>query len=315
MTEARSEERQLVLIVDDEPLNVRLLNEILREDYDIRFATRGKQALEVAEEQAPDLILLDVVMPEMDGYEVCRQLKADPATADVPVIFLSSLHRDDDVIRGLDLGAVDYIGKPFNAQIVRLRVRLHMELKRARDVLADLSQTDGLTGIANRMRFDDVLDREWVRASRSGQPLSLVLVDIDHFKLFNDHYGHLAGDDCLRQVARSLASCIERPTDLVARYGGEEMACVLPDTPAAGALRVAERLLAAVRDLAIPHARSGAGDHVTISLGVATAIPTADTTHRELVSAADEALYRAKEAGRDRIEAAGRVGCPVESET
>jgi diguanylate cyclase (GGDEF)-like protein len=240
-------------------------------------------------------------MPDMDGYEVCRRLKAHPRTRNVPVIFITALNEESDETHGLEVGAIDYISKPISAPIVKARVRNHLELKRYRDILENLSTLDGLTGIANRRRLDECLTQEWLRGRRNQSPLSVCLLDIDFFKRFNDRYGHAAGDDCLRRVALALASVTRRAADLVARYGGEEFVCVLPDTDAAGAALLADRCRAAVAALAIPHVESNAAKHVTVSGGVATETPTDESSPAHLLEAADRLLYQAKHAGRNRI--------------
>jgi len=293
--------RQTVLIVDDTPANIEILSEVLDNAYEVLFATNGQDALNIAFDQNPDLILLDVMMPEMDGYEVCTRLKQDPRTRGIPVIFVTALDQEGDETKGLQLGAIDYFTKPIQPPIVQARVRNHLELKRYRDFLENLSATDGLTGISNRRRLDEVLAIEWRRAKRNQTPLSLILMDIDLFKTYNDHYGHLAGDDCLRQLARAIAQCVRRPTDLVARYGGEEFACLLPDTDTDGALLVAKQMWANFNSLNIPHAYSPVADHVTQSLGVATLIPLAGQPLFDLIRRADEFLYVAKRNGRNQI--------------
>lgn len=252
-----------------------------------------------------DLILLDIMMPGMSGYELCRRLKADPATRNVPVIFITAKSEESDETHGLELGAVDYITKPFSMPIVQARVRTHLELKRHRDLLENLSSLDGLTGIPNRRRFDEVARREWKQSLRDRAPISLILIDIDAFKGFNDHYGHLAGDDCLKQVAAALSDAVRRPSDFLARYGGEEFVSLLPRTDEAGAVLVAESMRRAVTDLAIPHARSPAGSRLTISLGVAACVPNLDQNLFGFINEADQALYRAKDAGRNRTEVVG----------
>jgi diguanylate cyclase (GGDEF)-like protein len=261
----------------------------------------GHEALSLAASHMPDLILLDVMMPGLDGYQVCTRLKQDSTTAAIPVIFVSAMDEEEDETRGLELGAIDYITKPLKAPIVRARVRNHLELKRYRDLLENLSIKDALTGIANRRRLDEVMNLEWRRALRSPAPLSFILMDIDCFKAYNDNYGHTAGDECLRQVARALASATRRFTDLVARYGGEEFACVLPTTDAAGAAILGNRLRAVVEALNIPHAYSPVTDRVTISVGVATVVPTPATSQSQLTETADRRLYEAKRTGRNRV--------------
>lgn len=306
-------EQQKILIVDDSPLNIQVLNEVLRVEYRTFFATSGRDALRVAVTVVPDLILLDIAMPEMDGYEVCRLLKNDPCLKDVPVIFVSSMTSDDDESVGLELGAVDYVAKPFNPAIVRLRVRNHLELKRQRDLLGRLSLMDGLTGIANRRALDDYFGREWRRALRGEAELAVVMLDIDHFKRYNDCYGHIAGDDCLKRVAAILDATLVRPGDFVARYGGEEFVCILPDTGEEGAMVAAERLREAVASLRIPHEASPVAPVVTISLGVATALPGKGMAPETLLKEADDLLYCAKNEGRNRVAALGmlaaRGGC------
>jgi len=240
-------------------------------------------------------------MPGMDGYEVCTRLKADPTTAGVPVVFITALTQCEDEVRGLECGAIDYITKPIVPPVVKVRVKNQLDLKRYRDLLEALSHVDGLTGVPNRRRFDEYLLHEWRRAERAGGALSLLMADIDYFKAFNDTYGHLAGDDCLKRVAQALEHCVHRPADLAARYGGEEFACVLPDTDLAGAVHLAERMVEAVRELAIPNERSEAADIVTISMGAATITPSKDASPEQLIRQADVKLYQAKQEGRNRV--------------
>lgn len=296
-----TEPRQRILMVDDIAANIKILSAILKHEHDILVATNGNDALEIALVEQPDVILLDVMMPDMDGYEVCTRLKADVRTRDIPVIFISAMNEVEDEARGLEAGGLDYITKPINPAIVKARVRIHLELKRQRDLLQRISMIDGLTGIANRRRFDEALEREWRRCHRSGSHLSLILVDVDFFKNYNDHYGHLAGDECLKKVAVAMADQIRRAADLVARFGGEEFACLLPDTGAEAAHAMAMRLREAVSNLGIVHAQSAAADHVTISLGVATMVPDGDDLAARLIDQADRGLYYAKQNGRNQI--------------
>ena len=296
-----SEARPRILIVDDVPSNVHVLSRILRDHYDIYFATSGEKALELVLARRPDLVLLDIMMPGMDGFEVCTRIKESPVSADIPVIFISARGEVEDETRGLEVGAIDFITKPISPPIVQARVRNHILLKRQADLLRQLSFLDGLTGIPNRRRFDEVMAMEWRRCGRSRLPLSLIMLDVDHFKAFNDHYGHQAGDDCLRIVSRVLAEQVQRPGDLVARFGGEEFVCLLPETNAEGAARIAERLRASVVAELIPHAASPVTGHVTISLGYAAAIPPTDQPPSVLLDHADRALYAAKREGRNRF--------------
>jgi diguanylate cyclase (GGDEF)-like protein len=286
-----------VLIVDDEPANVHVLAEALHGAYDIRFATDGARALELAATTPLDLVLLDVVMPGFDGFEVLRRLKDGNATRNVPVIFVTAMNEVHDEERGFALGAVDYIAKPISAPIVRARVRTHVELKRQRDLLEQRAFIDGLTGIANRRRFDDELDHRWRTAQRTGAALTVMLVDVDHFKQFNDHYGHGPGDDCLRRVAGALEACFSRGEDLAARYGGEEFSVIVPGGDGAAQ---AQRLLSSVRALAIPHRYSSAADHVTVSVGAVETVPEPQCGPQPALALADKLLYEAKQAGRNR---------------
>jgi len=291
----------VILLVDDAPTNIQVLNETLKDDYRLFFATSGSEALRMVNQAPPDLIILDIIMPDMDGYEVCRALKANAQAQNIPIIFITSMRQQEDEVVGLELGAVDYITKPFNPAVVRLRVRNQIELKRQRDLLARLSNLDGLTGIPNRRALDAAIDREWRRCQRSHKPVSLLMADIDHFKSFNDTYGHLAGDDCLKSVSSSLLQTLERPGDLLARYGGEEFMALLPETDAIGAQLVASKMLQAVNDLTLPHAGALADEHVTASIGVATMQPGRTTSSANLLEAADQALYQAKQQGRNRV--------------
>jgi diguanylate cyclase (GGDEF)-like protein len=293
-------ELQKILVVDDAPINIQVLNEVLKEQYRVFFATDGKDALKVAASILPDIILLDIMMPEMDGYEVCRSLKNDQLLSHIPVIFITAMTQQEDEAVGLELGAVDYISKPFHPSIVRLRIRNQLELKRQRDLLSKLSLLDGLTGIPNRRALEDYLDREWRRAVRNGTELAVIMMDIDHFKSYNDSYGHIPGDECLRKVALALTSALERPADFVARFGGEEFLSILPETDSKGAFMIAERLRMAVDALEIRHQGSDVSEFVSISLGVCSVKPSAEMKKENLLEKADALLYHAKQEGRNR---------------
>ena len=294
-------EASLILIVDDDLINIEILNAVLEDEYDIIFATKGKQAIDLAKKYQPDLILLDVIMPEMDGYAVCEYLKADNKTSCIPVIFITGLSDMDAEIKGLQVGAIDYVAKPINPPIVQMRVRNHIELQRARKSLKHLSITDALTDLANRRHFDEVLQNEFNRLSRLHHPLSLVMLDVDFFKKFNDGYGHLIGDNCLKQVAYTIRGSLQRPADFAARYGGEEFSCILPNTDSKGAAAIAEKIRTNIEQLDIPHRNSPIADHVTVSLGVFTVYTYSRTCPSEIVAKADQQLYRAKETGRNKI--------------
>jgi len=240
-------------------------------------------------------------MPGMDGFELCATLKADALLSSIAVIFVTAQGRPGDETRALEAGEADFITKPFNPAVVRARVRAQLTIKLQADLLREMAFVDGLTGVPNRRHFDERLDAEAQRARRGRSSLALLLADVDFFKRYNDCYGHLAGDDCLRRVARALNASMRRPADVLSRYGGEEFACLLPDTDLAGALAVAHNMEAAVRALQIPHSGSDVAGVVTVSLGVAIAAPALRCEAAELVSLADEQLYRAKAEGRGRV--------------
>jgi diguanylate cyclase (GGDEF)-like protein len=294
--------RPRLLIVDDQPLNIRLLNQVFQADCEVFVATSGEDALAFCQDELPDLILLDVVMPGLNGYEVCRRLKRDARTREIPVVFVTSQSDTAEEEDGLAAGAVDFIAKSASANVMRARINTLMTLKRQTDLLQSMARIDGLTGLSNRRHFDEKLDAEWRRCARSGTPLALILIDLDHFKLFNDHYGHQAGDACLQQVAACLKREFTRSHDLVARYGGEEFVCVLPETPLAGAEVKARTLEAAIRELKIAHEKTAVlGGVVTISLGVAAVVPAAGDDRASLILSADRSLYLAKGAGRGQV--------------
>jgi diguanylate cyclase (GGDEF)-like protein len=295
-----------LLIVDDQPANIRVMAEALRDDYELFFATSGERALEIVATGSVELVLLDVVMPGVDGFEICRRIKADEATSRIPVIFVTAREEVGDEARGFDVGAVDYITKPIQPPIVRARVKTHIELKRTRDLLESLASIDAVTTIANRRRFDVSLETEWKRCARSHSPLTVAIADVDHFKSFNDTYGHTRGDECLREIALAIRSVARRPADLAARYGGEEFGLVLPETDGEAAHSIMQTMLDSVRALQIAHAGSSCADHVTISAGAATLVPTIDGLPSAIVEAADAALYEAKQSGRNRVSFAER---------
>ena len=319
-----------ILIVDDSAPNRYGLQSILMEaDYhNIEMAISPFEAFKLLSFDSPvgyvdvDLILMDILMPGMDGIEACSQIKTRPHLQDIPVIMITSQTELGLLDAAFSAGAMDYIVKPVQKVELLARVRSALTLKKQMDKLKareqellevtrkleaayeqlrEQSTLDGLTGIANRRHFDEYIEVEWKRAQRDHKPLSLIMADIDVFKSYNDNYGHQAGDECLRKVAARMQLLFKRPGDLVARYGGEEFAAVLPETDLTGAIRVAEKIRNAVEALAIAHAYSIVSKWVTISLGVATAIPTSDSCCEELIKKADQALYRAKQRGRNRV--------------
>lgn len=319
-----------ILIVDDLPDNLHLLSKILtRQGYEIQAVSQGQMALAAVQVKIPDLILLDICMPEMDGYEVCQRLKQDPRTQDIPIIFISALDELGDKVKAFKTGGVDYITKPFQIAEVVVRVKTHMTLRQlqqqlqqqnallqqevrdrlvaesalqaANQELQRLAHLDGLTQVANRRCFDDYLAQEWRRLAREQLPLSLILCDVDFFKQYNDNYGHQVGDTCLCNIANAIRSAINRPADLVARYGGEEFVVILPNTPLAGAVQVGQKIRSQVAQLQIAHVGSQISPFVTLSFGIASVIPLPDGNVAQLITATDRALYQAKLNGRDRI--------------
>ena len=306
---ARVVHRPQILIVDDDPLAIQVLHNVLGDLGQCCFATSGREALEILRGSAMDLVLLDAAMPGLDGFATCRGVRREHP--DLPVIFVTAAHDPESEVRALEAGAVDFISKPIQPQVVRARVSTHLKLKAQNDVLQAMILSDPLTGIANRRALDEHLRVEWRRAQRHRQPLSLLMIDIDHFKAYNDHYGHLAGDRCLQRVANAIAGSAGRAGDLAARFGGEEFAVLLPETPLAEAGIAAQNISAAVRDLAIPHAFSPVAEYVTVSIGVAGEVPKLTREHRVagttlgvgrgLLDRADAALYVAKAAGRNCV--------------
>lgn len=292
--------RPRLLVVDDQPANVQALYRLFSADHQVLMATTGEQGLRVCVEQQPDLVLLDVVMPGMDGYQVCAMLRADPATRDIPVIFVTGETDDDAQTRGLEAGAVDFIFKPIKPLIVRARARTHLTLKAQSDLLRDWVYIDGLTRIANRRFFEERAAAEWARAVRQGSPMAALMIDVDHFKAFNDAQGHLAGDECLKRVASELKAVLKRPTDLLARYGGEEFVCLLPDTDLDGAMGVAAHMRSALERAAIPHGTSPVSPFVTVSIGACIKPGEVVASIGALLREADAQLYIAKSRGRDR---------------
>jgi diguanylate cyclase (GGDEF)-like protein len=311
-----------VLIVDDNPINLDLLSSMLqKQGYRVRVATNGVRALAAARSVQPDLVMLDINMPEMDGYEVCRRLKAGELTRDVPVIFISALDEAMDKVKAFQSGGADYVTKPFQFEEVLARIenqlkisrlqremerknaelqQANLHLERANRMLHSLSYLDPLTGIANRRHFEEAIEREWRRALRGSTWLSVIMIDIDHFKRLNDACGHQAGDECLKLVATAVSDALRRAGDLVARYGGEEFAVILPGTDIEGAVAFAEELRSRVEAIRFDPAQAPDGA-VTVSLGVSSARPSDDTTFTALIDEADRALYASKRDGRNRV--------------
>jgi diguanylate cyclase (GGDEF)-like protein len=282
-------------------LNIMMLTRILSADYVLLTATSGEAALSLALKQIPDLILLDVIMPGMDGFEVLTELKRNPETMNIPVIFITGADNEEDEERGFLLGAVDYITKPFKNVIVKVRVNTHMKIVSQLRMNERLGMIDPLTGIHNRRSFDHSFEAEWGRAVREKTPISFLMLDIDHFKKYNDAFGHLQGDELLKAAAAIFVAVVKRPTDLAARLGGEEFGILLPGAGPQGALAVAEEVRKAVEALQVPTIDGKQQTTATVSIGVASISPVHSDSPTELLSRADDCLYAAKESGRNKV--------------
>ena len=298
--------RERILVVDDSLENTQLLAQALVENYEILVANSGKEALSIVQQiPTPDIILLDLSMPDMSGYEVCKQIQLEESTMAIPIIFLTTLSDAENKAYGLQSGAVDFISKPFDLSSIEEKIKNHLALKHYREILNITTDTDALTQIPNRRRFEEMLAIEIRKARRNSTPLSVIRIDIDYFKSYNDAYGHMEGDDCLREIANAIKKTLKRAGDLVARWEGQEFTCLLPDTNLKGAAHVAENIRKAVLNLRIPHQSSPEEKIITLSLGVATGIVTHKNAGEEsletLLGHAQTALIKAKEAGRNQV--------------
>lgn len=296
-----------LLLIDDEPTYVDLLTDLFSDRYEVRSARDGLTALTMASSQAPDMILLDVMMPGIDGYEVCRRMKREPRTSHIPIIFTTGLDAAGDEVKGLEIGAVDYIRKPINPVTTRARVDNQLKLKQSQDASQRLAGMDGLTGLANRRHFDERMAYEYCRHARSGTEFSLVLMDVDYFKLFRYKYGPTRGDDCLRQIAQAITMGMVRATDMAARFGGESFVFLLPETGLDGALVFAEKMHKRINNLALPNSYSAISDHVTASFGVVGARDASERLVPDIIEQASRQLHAAKAEGRDRVSAAAAI--------
>ncbi|WP_158972742.1 diguanylate cyclase [Paraglaciecola sp. L3A3] len=289
----------VILIVDDDPINSMVVDNILSDQYQTHITHSGEEALEFCNKTPPDLILLDVVMDGISGLETCRQLKANAGTQHIPVVFITSILDIEGEISCWNAGCVDFVSKPVNGVTLLNRVKAHLTSKLQADLLRNMSYIDGLTGLNNRNILDDVMEKGILYSNRTGNPLSVLMIDVDWFKRFNDTYGHLQGDDCLKLVAKTIKQIVKRPTDIAIRFGGEEFLCFLPETDLTGAKYLAKVLLESIAKLGIPHQESSF-NKVTISVGIYTLLPNSNLTQRDILDYADQALYKAKQFGRNR---------------
>lgn len=293
--------RPTILVVDDERSSLDVLMHILKPEYDLRIAKSGTSALKVAEECHPDLILLDILMPDMDGFELLTRLKSSDSTRDIPIIFITGLAQAEDEEKAFNLGARDYIVKPFNNSIVRARVRTQLQIVKQIRTIERLGMIDALTDIPNRRRFDNHLAVEWGQAVRTQSSLALLMADADHFKIYNDTYGHPQGDLLLQTLAQCIVACLRRPSDLAARLGGEEFGVIFPNTDLAGAIQVAECIRSLVESTSVPCLYKDAATLITVSVGAAALIPGPDDKLEDFFAQADAKLYEAKMHGRNKV--------------
>jgi diguanylate cyclase (GGDEF)-like protein len=300
LTLIKPETKRRILIIDDDMVNHVALNAIFSSEYTLFSATSGKEAIEFVKKETPDLILLDITMPEMDGFEVLKQLKANKSAESIPIIIITCHTNTDDEEKGFELGAVDYIVRPFKATIVKARIKNHLRIFQYIQDMAKAGLMDELTGLPNRRHFNDRLDMEWKRADREETSLSFMMIDIDHFKAYNDSHGHLQGDILLQTVARVFSSAARRPADMAARIGGEEFGILLPATSLEAAMDIAEQLRLNVQSTVVP-TQDGKMTSVTISVGVVSLIPQPGISKQDLLAAADSFLYLAKNTGRNRV--------------
>lgn len=291
-----------ILVVDDMTTTLLLIHDLLKDTYEVKIAKSGTKALEILESPNDiDLILLDIEMPDINGYDVCKRIKNNETIKNIPIIFITGRTSQEDEEYGLNLGAIDYITKPFNKAIVKLRIKNYLDLKIKNDMLEKLSMYDGLTNIRNRRFFDETFEKTFNEIKRDKKSLAVLMIDIDFFKPYNDNYGHGQGDETLRKVAKALEKTIKRASDFVARYGGEEFVILLKDINKDGVEAVANNLLNAVRELKITHEFSKIENYVTISIGASFYNSSSDITKLELLLKADEALYSVKNSGRNNF--------------
>ena len=291
-----------ILVVDDMTTTLLLIHDLLKDTYEVKIAKSGTKALEILESPNDiDLILLDIEMPDINGYDVCKRIKNNETIKNIPIIFITGRTSQEDEEHGLNLGAIDYITKPFNKAIVKLRIKNYLNLKIKNDMLEKLSMYDGLTNIRNRRFFDETFEKTFNEIKRDKKSLAVLMIDIDFFKPYNDNYGHGQGDETLRKVAKALEKTIKRASDFVARYGGEEFVILLKDINKDGVEAVANNLLNAVRELKITHEFSKIENYVTVSIGVSFYNSISDITKLELLLKADETLYNVKNSGRNNF--------------
>ena len=304
-----------ILLVDDTRTEQHIMTVRLNDmGHDVICCSNGKEAIDLYNQYDFDLVLMDVIMPIMDGYEAAQEIRKHRDNW-VPIIFLSGRTDPDDIAAGIEAGGDDYLTKPVDETILAAKmsamqriaamrhrlISVSNDLEKANDELQKLANADGLTGLANRRIIDEYLEKETARSIRSDHPIAVIMIDLDNFKLYNDNYGHIAGDSCLKKVSKVLKNSVRRPEDLVGRYGGEEFCVILPNTDMNGASFVAERIRSDVEGLNIPHAKNITGSVVTLSVGISSRVPGSKSTATQLLSNADKALYKAKSSGKNQV--------------
>ncbi|GAA0855609.1 diguanylate cyclase [Aliiglaciecola litoralis] len=288
-----------ILVVDDDAINQEMYRSMLADKYKVFYCENGQEAVEFCARHRPDLVIMDVEMPEMDGWTASKKIREIPELNEIPILFSTAVDSTNAELNCWESGGSDFMQKPLNRVTLVNRVRTHLTLKMHSDLLKKLAFLDGLTQQYNRRYFEECIPKEFALAMRNKTALSLLMIDIDFFKAYNDRYGHLKGDDCLRLVAKVIGKCMSRPTDIVARYGGEEFVCVLPQTDNKGAADMSYTIREAVLDLNILHEDSEFGQ-ITVSIGMAS-ISGYESGYFELLSKADAQLYQAKDSGRNCI--------------
>lgn len=292
-----------ILIIDDSALIVNILRDILITEYEVHTVNDFQDSINIVKQVNPHLILLDIVMPKISGFEIIKMIKKDPMIYDIPIIFISGLKETVNESKAFELGAVDFITKPFHPSIVKARVKTHIQLYLYRKQIEGLAWSDGLTGLYNRRGYEFYIKKSWTKAKREKKPLSLMMIDIDCFKLYNDTYGHLQGDEVLKVIAESIVQGIDDTEGNIAvRYGGEEFLIILPDVQKDDAIKIAQNIFDNIKALRIIHESSKVAKYVTVSLGGVTIIPDEKTSITSVLNMADQMLYIAKKNGRNKIE-------------
>jgi len=295
------ENKMKILVVEDSKLNQEVLRRILHKEYTLDFAVDGAEALDKIKSESTDLILLDLILPSMSGFEVLAEIKKCDSTRSIPVIIITGRTDPEDEVKGLQLGASDYITKPFHEVVVIARVETQVRILKQMRIIENFGFIDTLTNIPNRRQFDQLMIREWNRAKREKTPFSIMMIDVDHFKMYNDTHGHQQGDVALQTVASTVTATLKRSTDIAARWGGEEFAVLLQNTILDGAIQVAEDIRSNIESTIIPGPNEETDYNVTISIGVASMMPENSTSIPELILKADMALYKAKDSGRNKV--------------